>query len=244
MEIPELTPKTDAERLFAEQLGKAGGIRPEFARELLDGQRAETHGAAQAVVAEADVEPVAESQKTPEAATLARYKSQYDKLPKEVRPRCSWEELSSRLLANESHYLKLAMAMQDGGELVWIDSNGNPILRDGGVEPVMKGMSYGKTRRILYGKDYKEGTAHFGYEMPDSEEEIRAIERITGRRFVESGDQEELRATWMESGKTPQTARFAYYTPHRSEVNFSVGDPDHVVPDRGVVRLLRVKKMA
>ncbi|MFA4891117.1 MAG: hypothetical protein WC604_02065 [Candidatus Gracilibacteria bacterium] len=42
--------KTDAEKLFAEQLGKEGGIRPEFAREVLEG-RAQTHEKTQTVMA-------------------------------------------------------------------------------------------------------------------------------------------------------------------------------------------------
>lgn len=46
----ELTPRTDAEKLFAEQLGKEGGIRPEYVRQVLN-TRTETHDAAQGVMA-------------------------------------------------------------------------------------------------------------------------------------------------------------------------------------------------
>lgn len=50
------TPQTDAERLLVEQLGKEGGIRPEFLRELAKGL-GETREAASAVMAAVDREP-------------------------------------------------------------------------------------------------------------------------------------------------------------------------------------------
>lgn len=174
-----------------------------------------------------------------------QFKAQYDKLPDEVKARCSWEELSGRLLAKEAHYLKLAMALQDGGELVYIDEQGNPVFRDGGVEPVLKGKSYNKTREILYGADYEEGTSHYGYEMPDSNEELCAIERITGRPFITSKNRDEYRATHMESGENPSRSRYARFRPRGGDVRV-FGDffPYDVYPWLGLVRLLRVKKMA
>ncbi|MFA4890765.1 MAG: hypothetical protein WC604_00180 [Candidatus Gracilibacteria bacterium] len=192
-------------------------------------------------------EPAAESQEAsenPEAA-LARYEGQYDQLPGEIRSRCTWEELSSRLAAKESHYLTLATAMQDKGELVYVDEDGNPVFRDGGVEPVMKGMNYNKTREILYGKDYKEGTVHHGYEMPDSVEELRKIEELTGKPFVASDNRKEWRSSWMESKKNASFARYAYFLPYDGSVDlYVVNVPSDEAPRRGVVRLLRVKKMA
>lgn len=53
-----LNPQTDAEKQFAEQLGREGGIRPEFARQILDA-RTETHDAAQGVMAEVESDPTA-----------------------------------------------------------------------------------------------------------------------------------------------------------------------------------------
>lgn len=191
-----------------------------------------------------------ESQKAAEAAesteaALVRYKGQYDALPGEVKSRCTWEELSSRLSAKEGHYLKLAMAMQDKGKLVFIDKGGNPIFRDGGVEPVMKGMNYNDAREALYGKDYEEGTPHFGYEMPDGVDEIRAIEKFTKKPFVASDNGKEWRSTWMESKKNPSFARDAVFIPDNGCVGVCVGNfPNSEGPRRGVVRLLRVKKMA
>lgn len=172
------------------------------------------------------------------------YKTQYEALPGEIKSRCAWEELSGRLLANEFHYLKLAKAMQNRGELVFIDKKGNPVFRDGGVEPVMTGMSYNKTREELYGKDYQEGTPHYGYEMPDSKKELRAIEQITGRPFVASNNKKEWRATHMESGKNPSFARDANFYPNYGNVRlYDDRNPAFEDPRLGVVRLLRVKKM-
>lgn len=50
------TPQTDAERLMVEQLGKEGGIRPEFLRELAKGL-GETREDVSAVMAAVDTEP-------------------------------------------------------------------------------------------------------------------------------------------------------------------------------------------
>ena len=50
------TPQTDAERLLVEQLGKEGGIRPEFLKELVKGL-CETREAASVVMAAVDREP-------------------------------------------------------------------------------------------------------------------------------------------------------------------------------------------
>lgn len=185
---------------------------------------------------------VAEPQETAEAAALLRYKGQYDKLSNEVQSRCTWEELSSRLNAKDSHYLNLAIAMQDRGELVHVDKDGNPVFRDGGVEPVMTGMNYNKAREALYGKDYKEGTVHHGYEMPNSEKEIREIEKFTKRPFVASDNRKEWRSSWMESGKNPSFARNADFRPSDGNVNvYGVYNPSYGNSNRGVVRLLRVK---
>lgn len=134
--------------------------------------------------------------------------------------------------------------MQDGGELVFIDKKGNPVFRDGGVEPVMTGTSYNRTREELYGKDYQEGAPHYGYEMPDNKEELRAIEKITSRPFVASNNKQEWRATHMESGKNPSFARNAFFYPNPGDVNiYDANIPYFEDPRRGVVRLLRVKKM-
>lgn len=188
---------------------------------------------------QAAVEPV-ESQETAEAA-LARYEDQYDKFPGEVQSRCSWEELSARLAAKESHYLKLATAMQDGGELVYVDEEGNPVFRDGGLEPVMKGMDYNEARTVLYGEDYKEGTPHFGYEMPNRNTgEITAIEKTTKKPFIAINDGER-KSMWIESGKNPYHAYFVDYGIQAPWCNRTCLPCKS--PNRGVVRLLRVKKM-
>jgi len=238
---------TDSD-LFKEHVEAAAGKFALRANEVLEpqvGDRNATSGEPKnpAVVPE----PATESQETAQEsieAALARYKSQYENLRQEVRSRCTWEELSSRLNAKEGHYLKLAMDQQDGGELVYVDKDGNPVFRDGGVEPVMKGMNYNDTREALYGKDYKEGTIHHGYEMPDSEEEMREIEKATEKPFVASDNGIEWRSSWMESKKNPSSVRLAVFVPGDGRVFVYGGGLPLRDPDRGVVRLLRVKKMA
>ncbi|MDA1060180.1 MAG: hypothetical protein O3B47_00100 [bacterium] len=190
------------------------------------------------------VDAVVKLAETPEIPQ--QFKAQYDNLPDQIKVRCTWKELSYRLVEQgDAHYLKLATDMEEGGELVYIDEEGNPVFREGGVEPVLKGKSYNQTREILYGKDYEEGTPHYGYEMPNSNEELRQIEEITGRSFVASNNRDEYRATHMESGKKPSFSRRARFGPNSGNVSFyGAYDPNLESPKLGLVRLLRVKKMA
>ena len=230
-----LTPrKIDSEK-FNTQIEDASG---EFALRAVSVAEVPVAAEARLVVKSRELQETAE-------AALARYKGQYDKLSGEIKSRCAWEELLSRLTAKGSHYLYLAMVMQDRGELVFIDKDGNPVFRDGGVEPELKGLNYGEARQVLYGIHYEEGTPHFGYEMPDSEEEIRAIEEITKRPFVASDSREEWRESWMESKKNPSLVRVAHFSPRAGNVNFCDNHlPNSGIHGCGVVRLLRVKKMA
>ncbi|MBI2453124.1 hypothetical protein HYV56_00300 [Candidatus Peregrinibacteria bacterium] len=171
------------------------------------------------------------------------YKVQYDKLPDNVKSRCTWEELSIRLLAQKGYYLNLAKDLQDGGEFVFIDKEGNPVFRDGGVEPVFKGKSYNEIKKILYGDDNQESGPHYGYEMPNDVKELREIEVITKRPFVASDNRQKWRATYMESGKNPFLSRVARFNPDNG--NVYVYDADYPYSEdsgRGLVRLLRVQK--
>lgn len=47
--------------------------------------------------------------------------------------------------------------------------------------------------------------------MPDNKNEMKEIEKITGRLFIASDDREEHRTTWMESGKNPLLIRYAHF---------------------------------
>jgi hypothetical protein len=178
---------------------------------------------------------------------IAAYKKQYDSLPDDIRSRCTFEELEQRLRANENHYLELARGLRGGGEVAFIDEEGTPVLREGGVEPVLMGVTYNRTREILYGEDYEEGTAHYGYEMPNSEGEVREIARATGRPFVADENRRGWIMAYVESGKNPKQFYYANFRAHEQSNHIifcNNGYPDHEYSNGGVVRLLRVKKMA
>ena len=220
------------------------GDKPETQKEVLLAmarQIQETHGKAAETATVSVAQQVEAGTESPEAIALVKYEAQYDTLPDEVKSRCTLETLESRLLANDGEYLKFAMGLQNGGDLVHIDPKGNPVLRDGGTEPVMKGMSYLKAFDAIYGEDYKEGVPRHGYEMADDVEEIRAIEAYTGKPFVADEKGEEYRETHLFTGKNPSESSYAGTIPGRQKAAiYSDSSPEAKVEHRGVVRLLRV----
>ncbi|MFH1284771.1 MAG: hypothetical protein ABIH78_04270 [Candidatus Peregrinibacteria bacterium] len=208
------------------------------------------------------VENITESVRaaSPEASAEIpkNYKAQYDALPADIQSLCPWEELSARLLAQEGHYLQLTKSMPNGGELAYIDEEGNPVFRNGGLEPVMMGESYDEVMKALN---------LAGYEMPTrkdvraiesmspetAEDEIRreVIERITGRTigkipgkpFVASDDEKTFRASFVKTDEKPDFPWRVVYVPSNGnetsiERGFAAGNFW-----TGVVPLLIVRKM-
>jgi len=182
---------------------------------------------------------------------LAQYKSDYEKWDSKLKARISFEEIALRLQAREGHYLKLAQKLQEGGILWGVDAEGNPLFADKGVEPVMKGMSYNKAFKELYGKDYPDDEkeakdymkAHDGYEMFDQGDDVRAVEKFTGEPFVANEGRNEYRSSHLFRGKNPSWSRFARFYPHRRFVYLiDSSNPTYGYGSRGVRRLLRVKK--
>ncbi len=174
------------------------------------------------------------------------YQAQYAKLPDDVKLRCTWEELKTRLLAFGRHYLLQARNLRNGGNLVYIDEKGNPVFRNDGLTPILIGKNYNIIRKMLYGENYQEGAEHYGYEMPNSIEELRKIEEITGNPFVESEDRKAIVGTFMESGGGPFPRRFyriAFIDPRTRKVDITTNNPYCKYIGVGVTPMLRVKKM-
>jgi hypothetical protein len=215
-------------------------------RAALECAREDKHAAQPVSEEQANLDLPEADTRTPEELIVA-YEAQYSRLPDDIRSRCTFDEFKSRLTANENHYLELAVGLRSGGELVYIDEEGNPVLREGGLEPVLKGLSYNETRETLYGKEYEEGNPHYGYAMPNSVNEIKAIERITRNPFIASENGREWRETHMEKrGENSEHSWRAVWNPSHLQVYFSdYRPPWHKDPTMlGVVRMLRVKKMA
>ncbi len=212
------------------------------------------------------VNPAVEATRTqtaePEAVEvdprLATFKTDFDK-DHAIQAKCSWTEIQSRLLARDGHYLALAQAMEQGGELFGVDAEGNPLISDRGDEPIMKGMNYKDTRdRVLYkhGADNKMITdkdgqpISTGYEMfpysgdYEKSPEILQYEAHTGKPFIKSTYGQEWRSSWVESGENPPWPRDVYFIPSAAVGYAYVGNvpPLGEFRYRGVRRLLRVKK--
>lgn len=194
---------------------------------------------------------------------LTTFKSDFDADPT-LQSKISWVEIQTRLLDNEGHYLALAQAMEQGGQLFGIDKQGNPLISDRGDEPVLKGMNYKNTRdRVLYkhdknditgkmlpGKDGKPqatGYEMFGYnKLYEKSDEIQQYETYTGKHFVKSTGKKEWRSSWLESGEKPSWPRIVRSSPRRADSYSYIAyvRPKSVHVILGVRRLLRVKKTA
>lgn len=199
----------------------------------------------------------------PEAAELdprlKTFKADYDS-DASLKGKITWQEIKARLLANNGHYLALAQAMEQGGVLFGVDKSGNPLIADRGDEPIMKGMSYKDTRdRVLYKHDRYDRDGQMqrdesgqpistGYEMfpyipnYDKSPEITDYETHTGKPFVKSPKGGEFRSSWAESGEAPSWPRFVRFNPGFGSANVDSGYPQLEAYNRGVRRLLRVKK--
>ncbi len=196
-----------------------------------------------------DVTEALSAEAVPEVAGLARFKAQYEGLEPEYRFGCAWSEVETRLLANDGHYLRLAEAMEKGGVLFKVDKVGNPLIADGGVEPIMTGMNYADTRKAVMFAEKEGRQVPTGYELfPNSggyekDSEILVFKRATNEHFIRSGNKKEFRGSWLESGENPDRPWCAFFDPDYGYVRVDYGNPRISGSTLGVRRLLRVKKV-
>ncbi len=230
--------------------------------EALRSAIAKEQGAENAVVAEvgqAAQAVVAPTESVEVDPRLKTFKEDFD-VDSALKSKISWAEIQTRLLANEGHYLALAQAMEQGGQLFGVDAKGRPLISDRGDEPIMKGMNYKDTRdRVKYKHtsndkngtkilDAKNQPIATGYEMfgytgdYGKSEEISQYETHTGKHFVQSPGKRELRSSWLESGEEPSWPRYVYSDPYYADSNVYYGNPNGEVAYLGVRRLLRVEK--
>ena len=180
-----------------------------------------------------------DSESLDESPILTRFATDYDKWSPNLQARCSWEQVQAKLLANDGRYLELAENMNERGVLFGVDEGGNPLIADGGEEPIMRGMNYKDTRdRVLYEHDRLDKLGKMvlgengepiptGYEMfpfsgnYDRSSEIQMFEVNTGRRFIESSSIQPQRynnytnseyiISWLESGENPDIPRVVIF---------------------------------
>lgn len=127
--------------------------------------------------------------------SLARYGEQYSRWDAALKSQISWELVRGKFLANDGKYLKLAAAMNEGGVLFGLDGKGNPLVADGGVEPVMTGMDYENTRSAVTESGYRMFPCSDDY---DKSFEILNFEKFTNEPFIRSADKKEWMSSWLE----------------------------------------------
>ena len=83
----------------------------------------------------------------------------------------------------------------------------------------------------------------FPYVEPyEKSPEISQYEAHTGKPFVKSHNVDEWRSSWAESGENPYCPRFVYFDPNFGRARVFYGLQPYEALNRGVRRLLRVKK--
>ena len=174
----------------------------------------------------------------------------------------TWEAVATKLLANNGEKLKKAEAMQGGGHLFDINTNGEVLIRDKGLEPVMYGFDDKKKLIQIYDRnpedmekvqkwanycDVRKQVLDDGYEMFKDDGEYgfgddmkhASVVNEDGL-FVASADKDEWRRSWLESGENPALARYASFNPGGGVVYVNGSNADYRNAFYGVVRLLRV----
>lgn len=189
---------------------------------------------------------------------LLDFKRNFDRLNPKFRSRCSWAEVSRRLLANGGKYLALAKAMSNGGILFGIDQNGNPLFTDESkYSPyIFTNMDYKNTRKkVLYQHDESETMIideagqplPTGYEMFSCSDDRKKSEEIlqyesTIGHFITSAFGVSDNDLWLESGDNPSFANVIKFNPKTQKTYIARDNADYNFRCRGCRRLLRVKE--
>ena len=79
------------------------------------------------------------------------YRFMYENWQPEEKEKAKWDFVQDRLLTGNN--LEKAVNLPES-ILFGLDKEGNPLVANGGVEPIMTGMGYNKSRRVLISKDY------------------------------------------------------------------------------------------
>lgn len=196
---------------------------------------------------ESQIEPILEN------PDLARFKADYDRWPDKAKQKCTWDKVQRRFLANDSRYLRLAVAMEQGGVLFGVDQQGNPLVADGGNEPILKGENYQNARKkVMFKKNETGYDDRTGYELfpykkitgqPCMSLEISDFQHFTCKPFVVITKPAGLRQqiySWLESG---EQASPAYYIGNSEGITFIEWDyPLTCTQSCGVRRLLRLRR--
>jgi len=182
---------------------------------------------------------------------LSALRWQYEALPFEDRmfygEVVSFEDILSAV--PDLDHLLSEIAKLDDGMIYFISKKGELIIGDGGKEPSEKtlGLDYHKSRkeatRVSYIDEKGEIVTIEGDDknIPEGVRIIskRGLVTLDEYRHINKGNFEKGKCTWIEDGKNPQDALYAYWDD--TEVNWFSEDPLRVRASCGSRRVLRVK---
>jgi len=243
-----LIPENENERQAVEFVKKPD-VRPELIQqELITRRMQSTHAAVVSVIKKVVLPDEFVDLLAEFAPRLAKYKANYDRWPNDLKAKLSWNEIVSRLIANDA--LLLSRAEKINGVMFGVDKNGKVVFASGQKEPEAPfGMNYAQSRdAVMFEIDEQTGKKiPTGYELFEFEREDRSLmeqlEEFTGHPIVASEDGKEYRSIWLESGENRTWVYYAYFDPDGLKVSYAyVNDckAEYKDPSRGVRRLLRV----
>lgn len=161
------------------------------------------------------------------------YKFMYNNWEAGDKEKASWEFVEERLLRKDN--LDKAASMHLEGILFGLDEQGNPMIADGSVAPMMIGMNYQNARKALIKKGWELFPC---IELEEKSPEIFKFERFTRKPFVSSP----WKYSWLESGENPCFfAGVACFHSHFEQAYVSPDYADIGFVGRGVRALLRAK---
>ncbi|GEM_PF-5155584 len=198
-------------------------------------------GALAGGVAEAGV---AAPDATPEDPRLVSFKANYDHWSDVAKARCPWDGdkgVKARLLGNGGEALNKAESIPGGKPTLFgADSQGNPLIANGGPHAVLTGMNYADTSNAIRFAEKDGKKVPTGYEMLSEEADIRAFETFADQPVVRIAEGNAWAGIWRESGEDPARARYAGVNAGNTRAYLYEAGPELHDPVLGVRCLLRV----
>jgi len=173
------------------------------------------------------------------------YRFMYQNWQPQEKKRAKWNFVENRLLTGEN--LARAVSLRLGGILFGLDRKGNPMIADGGVNPVYLADTYRRTWELMNKNGYGFFDDRENWCFDDLDKEIPKFERFTGEPFVRplSGDTSEVHV-WNDAGISyygpwPQNPACCSTYNSNGMTGGERGEIDYPHPEYGIRRLFRAK---
>lgn len=130
--------------------------------------------------------------------SLTRFAEMYNNWSAESKSRLSWKKVQTAMLTNDGALLKQVEAIPNGPIMFGADKSGNILFANGGIAPILTGMTYSAARKAA--KDIGLDLFPCVKIYEKSEEELM-FEEFTGNPLVIFEDMREPASSWLESGE-------------------------------------------